>query len=403
VTATVSTGAGLPGDPTEGLPEDELPDDAAELPQAFAFGPEHDELRATVRRFLADRSPEAEVRRLMETDAGYDPAVWQQLAHLGLTGLLVPERHGGAGAGCVELQIVCEEMGRALLCAPYLSSAVLATSALRYAGDEAARARYLPGLADGSVIGTLAVTEESGSWRAEDAATRAESDGAGGFTLTGEKLFVLDGAVADLLLVLASTDSGPGLFAVAADALGLAREPMATLDVTRKQARITLQGTPGTPISSIEDAAAGLAAALDVAAAALAAEQAGGARRVLEMAVEYAGVREQFGRPIGSYQAIKHKCADMLLEVESATSAAYAAGWAVDARSPEVGVLASLAKAYCSEAYYRCAAENIQVHGGIGFTWEHPAHLYFKRATSTQILLGSPTYHRELLATRLGI
>ena len=403
--------------------------DADELPQAFAFGPEHDELRATVRRFLTDRSPEAEVRRLMETEPGYDPAVWRQLAHLGLTGLLVPERHGGAGSGCVELQIVCEEMGRALLCAPFLSSAVLATSAVLHVGDEAAHARYLPGLADGSVIGTLAVTEESGSWRAEDTATRAESDGAGGHTLTGEKLFVLDGAVADLLLVLAATDAGPGLFAVRAGAggalgaggaagagdaagdaagpgrgaAGLVREPMATLDATRKQARITFDGTPATLVGPIGDTAAGLAAALDVAAAALAAEQAGGARRVLEMAVEYAKVREQFGRPIGSYQAIKHKCADMLLEVESATSAAYAAGWAVDARSAEVGVLASLAKAYCSEAYYRCAAENIQVHGGIGFTWEHPAHLYFKRATSTQVLLGSPTYHRELLATRLGI
>jgi len=392
VTATAS--AGTDAGPTE---------DAAELPQAFAFGPEHDELRATVRRFLSDRSPEAEVRRLMETDDGYDPAVWRQLAHLGLTGLLVPEHHGGAGSGCVELQIVCEEMGRALLCAPFLSSAVLATSALVHAGDEATQARYLPGLADGSVIGTLAVTEESGSWRAEDTATRAEADGAGGFTLTGEKLFVLDGAVADLLLVLARTDAGPGLFAVVAGAPGLAREPMATLDATRKQARITLAATPAVPVARGEDVAATLETALDVAAAALAAEQAGGARRVLEMAVEYAKVREQFGRPIGSYQAIKHKCADMLLEVESATSAAYAAGWAVDARSPEVGVLASLAKAYCSEAYYRCAAENIQVHGGIGFTWEHPAHLYFKRATSTQVLLGSPTYHRELLATRLGI
>ena len=391
MTATAS--AGTDAGPAE---------DAAELPQAFAFGPEHDELRATVRRFLSDRSPEAEVRRLMETESGYDPAVWQQLAHLGLTGLLVPEHHGGAGSGCVELQIVCEEMGRALLCAPFLSSAVLATSALVHAGDEATQARYLPGLADGSVIGTLAVTEESGSWRAEDTATRAEADGTGGFILTGEKLFVLDGAVADLLLVLARTDAGPGLFAVAAGAPGLAREPMATLDATRKQARITLAATPAVPVARGEDAAA-LETALDVAAAALAAEQAGGARRVLEMAVEYAKVREQFGRPIGSYQAIKHKCADMLLEVESATSAAYAAGWAVDARSPEVGVLASLAKAYCSEAYYRCAAENIQVHGGIGFTWEHPAHLYFKRATSTQVLLGSPTYHRELLATRLGI
>ncbi|HEV7789283.1 MAG TPA: acyl-CoA dehydrogenase family protein [Pseudonocardia sp.] len=372
----------------------------------FAFGPERDELRATVRRFLADRSPESEVRRLMETEDGYDPAVWRLMAtQLGLQGLVVPERYGGAGSGCVELQIACEEMGRALLCAPFLSSAVLATSVLLFAGDAAAAQRYLPGLADGSTIGTLAVTEESGSWAADDVRTVATPGGPAdaGYRLAGEKLYVLDGTVADLLLVVATTGRGPGLFAVAPDAPGLTRTAMATLDATRKQARLVLDGTPATLVGEDGGAAGPLAAALDVGAAALAAEQAGGARRVLEMAVEYAKVREQFGRPIGSYQAIKHKCADMLLEVESSTSAAYAAGWAIDGESAEIGVLASLAKAYCSEAYHHCAAENIQIHGGIGFTWEHPAHLYFKRATSTEVLLGSPRYHRELLTQRLGI
>jgi alkylation response protein AidB-like acyl-CoA dehydrogenase len=366
----------------------------------FAFSAEHEELRASVRRFLADRSPEAEVRRLMETPEGYDPAVWAVMAEqLGLQGLAVPERFGGSGYGCVELQIVCEEMGRALLCAPFLSSAVLATSVLLHSGDDTACERYLPGLADGSVIGTLAVTEESGSWQAEDVTTTTASAN----RLTGEKLYVLDGTIADVLLVVARAERGPSLFAVTSDAPGLRREPMTPLDATRKQARIRFDNTPATPIGDPGEAAAPLEAALDVAAVALAAEQTGGARRVLEMAVEYAKVREQFGRPIGSYQAIKHKCADMLLEVESSTSAAYAAGWAVDERSDEAGVLASLAKAYCSEAYYHCAAENIQIHGGIGFTWEHPAHLYFKRAKSTEILFGSPRHHRELLARRLGI
>jgi alkylation response protein AidB-like acyl-CoA dehydrogenase len=380
-----------------------VPAETAELTEMFAFGPERDELRATVRRFLADRSPQSEVRRLMETEDGYDPAVWRLMAtQLGLQGLIVPEQYGGAGSGCVELQIACEEMGRALLCAPFLSSAVLATSMLLFAGDAAAAQRYLPGLADGSMIGTLAMTEESGSWVAGDVRTVATPAGSG-YRLAGEKLYVLDGTVADLLLVVASTERGPGLFAVAPDAPGLTRTAMATLDATRKQARLVLDDTPATLVGEDGGAAGPLAAALDVGAAALAAEQAGGARRVLEMAVEYAKVREQFGRPIGSYQAIKHKCADMLLEVESSTSAAYAAGWAIDGESAEIGVLASLAKAYCSEAYYHCAAENIQVHGGIGFTWEHPAHLYFKRATSTEILLGSPRYHRELLTRRLGI
>ena len=375
----------------------------AERTGTFAFTPEHDDLRAMVRAFLADRSPEAEVRRLMETPEGYDPAVWSVMAQqLGLQGLFVPERFGGVGAGFVELQIVCEEMGRALLCAPFLSSAVLATAALLTSDDAAACERYLPGMADGSTIATLAVTEAgrsgyAGSWVADDVTVQAVPDG-DGYRLTGEKVFVLDAVVADLVLVVARTEAGPGLFATTSGE----RIAMTTLDATRKQGRITFDGTPASLVGADGGAAAPLAVALDIGAAALAAEQAGGARRALEMAVEYAKVREQFGRPIGSYQAIKHKCADMLLEVESSTSAAYAAGWAIDDGSDEIGVLASLAKAYCSEAYHHCAAENIQVHGGIGFTWEHPAHLYFKRATSTEILLGSPRHHRELLAQRLG-
>jgi alkylation response protein AidB-like acyl-CoA dehydrogenase len=369
----------------------------------FVFSREQDELRAMVRKFLAERSPEAEVRRLMETEQGYDPAVWSVMAEqLGLQGLVLPEKVGGAGSGFVDLQIVLEEMGRSLLCAPFLSTVVLGAQALISSGDEAAGAQYLPGIADGSTIAALAVTEASGSWAAQDVTTSAEA-GADGYRLTGEKLFVLDGHVADLLLVVARTAAGPSLFAVDAAANGLTREPLTTLDATRKQSRLVFDATPARLVGEDGAAAAPLARTLDRAAAALAAEQAGGARRVLEMSVEYAKVREQFGRPIGSFQAIKHKCADMLLEVESATSAAFAVGWAIDGDTDEVGVLASLAKAYCSEAYYHCAAENIQVHGGIGFTWEHPAHLYFKRAKSSEILFGSPRHHRALLADRLGI
>jgi alkylation response protein AidB-like acyl-CoA dehydrogenase len=366
----------------------------------FVFSSERDALRDSVRRFLSERSPEAEVRRLMETDEGYDPAVWSLMARqIGLQGLALPEKYGGSGAGFVDLQIVLEEMGRALLCAPFLSSVVLAANALLTAEDEAACAEYLPGIAEGTTIATLAVTEAGGSWRAEDVTVRADGE----YRLTGEKVFVLDGHVADLLLVVARTAAGPSLFAVDAHGGGVTREPMRTLHATRKQSRLVLDAAPARLVGADGGAAAPLAATMDLAAAALAAEQAGGARRVLEMAVEYAKVREQFGRPIGSFQAIKHKCADMLLEVESSTSAAYAVGWAIDAGSAEVPVLAGLAKAYCSEAYTHCAGENIQVHGGIGFTWEHPAHLYFKRAKSTEILFGSPRHHRALLADRLGI
>ncbi len=369
----------------------------------FAFTAEHDALRTTVRRFLTERSPETEVRRLMETEEGHDPAVWTLMARqIGLQGLALPEKYGGSGAGFVDLQIVLEEMGRALLCAPYLSTVVLAANALLNSGDEAACAEYLPGIAEGTTVAALAVTETSGSWKAEDVTVTADTVEPG-FRLTGEKLFVPDGHVANLLLVVARTATGPSLFAVDAAAPGLTREAMGTLDATRKQSRLTFDGVPARLVGEDGKAAAPLAATMDLAAAALAAEQAGGARRVLEMAVEYAKVREQFGRPIGSFQAIKHKCADMLLEVESSTSAAYAVGWAIEAGSDEVGVLACLAKAYCSEAYTHCTAENIQIHGGIGFTWEHPAHLYFKRAKSTEMLFGTPRQHRALLADRLGI
>jgi alkylation response protein AidB-like acyl-CoA dehydrogenase len=365
------------------------------------LGAEHEELRATVRRFLERRSPEPEVRRLMETTAGYDPAVWSQMAgQLGLQGLLIPERFGGAGYGYLELVIALEEMGRALLCAPYLSSAVMAASLLLASGDEAAGKDYLPGIADGSLIATVALAEADGRW--DKAGVTLQATGSGGsWTLTGEKLFVLDGAIADVVLVAARTRGGVSVLAVEKGAAGLQASLMATMDQTRKQSRLAFAATPARLVGREGEGWPAISAMLDLTAIALAAEQAGGARKVLEMAVEYARTRVQFGRPIGSFQAIKHKCADMLLDVESARSAAYYAGWAAATESDELPVLASLAKSCCSEAYSRAAAENIQVHGGIGFTWEHPAHLYFKRAKSSELLFGDPAYHRELLAQRI--
>ncbi len=216
-------------------------------------------------------------------------------------------------------------------------------------------------------------------------------------------MFVIDGHVANLIVVAARTPKGVSLFAVQGDAAGLTRTPLPTMDQTRKQARLEFSGTPAVLIGADGGAEAGLAKTLDLAAVALAAEQVGGAQRVLDASVDYAKTRIQFGRPIGSFQAIKHKCADMLLEVESAKSAAYYAAWAAAEDSDELPVVASLAKSYCSEAYFHSAAENIQIHGGIGFTWEHPAHLYFKRAKSSELFLGDPSYHRELLAQRIGI
>jgi alkylation response protein AidB-like acyl-CoA dehydrogenase len=369
----------------------------------FAFSEEQEELRKAVRRFLQEKSPESEVRRLMETTEGYDPAVWSQMAEqLGLQSLTIPEQYGGSGFSYVELVVVLEEMGAALLCAPYFSSVALAANAVMTSGDTSAMEYLLPGIASGETKGTLAITEDNGRWDfggIELAATGSGKE----WTLTGHKSFVIDGHVADLLVVAARTPAGVSLFGVKGDAEGLTRTPLPTMDQTRKQARLEFASTPAWLIGTDGGAEAGLSKTLDLAAVALAAEQVGGAQRCLDSSVEYAKTRIQFGRPIGSFQAIKHKCADMLLEVESAKSAAYYAGWAAAEDSDELPVVASLAKSYCSEAYFHAAAENIQIHGGIGFTWEHDAHLYFKRAKSSELLLGDPSYHRELLAQRIGI
>jgi alkylation response protein AidB-like acyl-CoA dehydrogenase len=369
----------------------------------FAFTEEQEELRSAVRRFLQEKSPETEVRRLMETEDGYDPAVWSQMAdQLGLQSLIIPEEYGGSGFGYVELIVVLEEMGNVLLCAPFFSTVALATNALLTSGDEQAKKDLLPGLASGQTIGTLAITEDNGRWDFDGIALSARESG-GTWTLDGHKSFVLDGHTANLILVVGRTPAGLSLFAVDADAPGLTRTPLPTMDQTRKQARLVFESTPARLIGTEGTAAEGLTKTLDLAAVALAAEQVGGAQHCLDSSVEYAKNRIQFGRPIGSFQAIKHKCADMLLEVESAKSAAYYAGWAAAEDSDELPVVASLAKSYCSEAYFHAAAENIQIHGGIGFTWEHDAHLYFKRAKSSELLFGDPAYHRELLAQRIGI
>ncbi len=369
----------------------------------FAFSEEQEELRSSVRRFLEDKSPMTEVRRLMETPEGYDPAVWKQMGEqLGLQAIAIPEEYGGVGFGYVELTVIFEEMGAALLCAPYFATIALAANALLSCGDESAKKDLLPGIASGETIATLALTEDTGRWDL-DAITLAATGKGGQWKLDGHKMFVIDGQTADLILVAARTSKGVSLFAVESGGAGITRTPLATMDQTRKQARIEFAGTPGRLLGDEGGAAPALSRTLDLAAVALAAEQVGGAQRCLDMAVDYAKTRIQFGRPIGSFQAIKHKCADMLLEVESAKSAAYYAGWAAAEDSEELPVVASLAKSYCSEAYFHAAAENIQIHGGIGFTWEHDAHLYFKRAKSSELLLGDPSYHRELLAQRIGI
>ena len=369
----------------------------------FAFTEEQEELRSTIRSFMENKSDEAAVREQMETDAGYDADVWKQMGEqMGLQGLHIPEEYGGSGFGYVELGIVLEEMGRSLLCAPFFSTVVLAANTLIHSGDDAAKQAHLPGIASGETIATVAFTEPSGKW--DEAGITMEASASGdGHTLSGTKSFVIDGHTANLIIVAARTDAGVSLFAVDGDASGLTKTALSTMDQTRKQAKLDFDNTPATLIGTDGGGWDVLETVLDLAAVGLAAEQVGGAQFVLEMAVQYAKDRVQFGRPIGSFQAIKHKCADMLLEVESAKSAAYYGLWCASEMNDELPSVASLAKAYCSEAYFHATAENIQIHGGIGFTWEHPAHLYFKRAKSSELLFGDPTYHREQLAQRIGI
>lgn len=370
--------------------------------EGFVLTDDQRELRRTVRSFFELKSEEAEVRRVMQTPEGYDAAVWRQMAEqLGLHGLAIPQEFGGTGFGFVELGVVLEEAGRALLPGPFFGSVVLAGNALMQCDDYDAKARYLPGIASGDTIATLALTEGSGRWDAESIQLRARRQGEA-WILNGTKMFVLDGHIADLVLVAARTDAGISLFAIRASD-GLTRRTLSTLDPTRRQARLDFSDASAELIGSDGAAWPVLSRALDMAAAGLAAEQVGGAQRCLDLAVEYAKTRRQFGRPIGSFQAIRHKCADLMLDVECARGAAQYALHVAANLAEELPTAASLAKAYCSETYVRAAAANIQIHGGIGFTWEHPAHLYFKRAESSGHLLGDAAYHRRLLADRIGI
>jgi len=367
---------------------------------------EQRELRESVRRFLTERAPLTKVRELMETADGTDPDVWRQAsAQLGLPGIAVPEEYGGAGFSFAEQAIVLEELGAALFTGPYLASAVLAATTLLASDDEEAKKDLLPGIAAGGTVATLAFTEDGGSWDPASIRLAATKTTKNGWRLDGHKSFVLDGHAADLILVVAATetDGRLSLFAITGTADGLTRRALPTLDQTRKLARLAFDHTPARLVGEPGAARAVLDHTLDLAAVALAAEQLGGAQRALDMAVAYAKVRQQFGRPIGSFQAIKHRCADLLLEVESLRSAVGYAAAAVAASSAELPVLAPLLKAYASEVYSHVAGENIQIHGGIGFTWEHDAHLYLKRAKASELFLGDAGYHRERLATRIGL
>ncbi len=373
----------------------------------YSFTSEQHQFREVVQRFMKDKSPATEVRRLMETDAGFDADVWKDLSgQLALAAIPIPERYGGAGFGFVELGIVMEEMGRTLLCAPYFSSVVLAANAILNAGTEQQKQQLLPDIASGKTRAALAMTEPNGRW--ESSGIELISEPAGDhFLLTGEKSFVVDGGTAELLIVVARLkgsdgDAGISFFTVHGDASGLNRRGLNAMDQTRKLTHLKFSGVEANLLGGAGDAGQALSKTLDQGAIALANEMIGGAQCLLDSSVAYSKLRMQFGRVIGSFQAIKHKCANMLIQLELAKSAAYVAAAAVETEGANVPALASMAKSAASDAYMLIAAEAIQIHGGIGFTWDQDTHLWFKRAKSSEVFLGDSTYHRELMMLRWG-
>lgn len=374
----------------------------------FSFSNEQEQFRTMLRRFLTEKSPTSEIRRLMATEQGWERDFWQKLnGDLGLSAVHIPEAYGGQGFGFVELAIVLEEMGHALLCGPYFSSVVLAANAILNAGTEGQKQALLPGIATGETVAALAFTEENGRWDSSGVALTATPSGMG-YRLSGVKTLVLDGHTADLIVVLArapgsSGDEGLTFFTVQGVADGLERRLLNSVDTTRKLAKLTFNSVAAEPLGESGAAAPAFARTLDQAAVCLANEMVGGADRLRQSALDYVKMRMQFGRPIASFQAIKHKCADMLVDVELAKSAAY---YAAEAAAEETGdwpAMASLAKAAASDAYMQVAKDTIQLHGGIGFTWDNDTHLWFKRAKSSEVFLGSPKYHRELLMQRWNV
>ncbi len=365
----------------------------------FEFTEEQRDLRALVRAFCADAWPETEVRRLMDTPDGFDPEVWRRLGgDLGILGLAVSEEYGGEGRGIVDLAIIADECGRVVACSPFLSTIALSATALLHSADDGPKRELLAGIIRGQKVIALAATDAAGHWQPTgESVTATEKSGA--WTLNGTQSHVIDGAAASDLLVLAQTPTGPALFLVDPAAQGVTRKPQTTLDQTRRMAIVTLLNVPGTVVGALGGAAEAVAHARDVAAVVLAAEAVGGSQSLLDISVEYAKARLQFGRPIGGFQGVKHRCANMLVAVEDARSTAYHAAWALDDDSiDDIRVAVDLATVVTADAYRQVAKDTVQVHGGIGFTWEHPTHLYYKRAASDAALLGGRAAASERLA-----
>jgi alkylation response protein AidB-like acyl-CoA dehydrogenase len=357
-------------------------------------------LKNTVRKFLAAECPPAEARKLMETPTAYDPALWQKMAEQGWTGIIFPEEYGGFGMGMVEMAAALEEMGRALLPGPYFSTVLMAGALLDAAGNASQKREYLGAICRGEARATVAFLEESASWGPEGVhlETRLSS---GGYSLNGVKLFVTDAAVADFLICVARLEGELALLLAPAKAAGLRVTDMPAIDLSRRLYQVTFDGVT-LPRESLlargDQAQAALGRARNIATVGLVAEMTGGMQRLLDLTVEYAKTRKQFGRPIGQFQAVQHMCADMLVYTESSRSAAYFAAYAIEVGIPEAPVAVSVAKAYASDAYREVGNRSIQVQGGMGFTWENDAHLYYRRAKASELMFGDAAFHRERIA-----
>ncbi|MCV7298604.1 acyl-CoA/acyl-ACP dehydrogenase [Mycobacterium barrassiae] len=361
----------------------------------YRFTEEQAQLRDAVRKFSAEHFAEDKIRTLMESDPPFDAKVWARLgAELGVLGLSVPEADGGVGGTLVDQAVAIEELGARLACGPLFGTVYVAIPALVAASSGPARDELLGDLIEGRRTAAVAVADQSGVFDPDAVSVTAEGD-----AVSGTVNQVVDGGIADVLLVAARGADGVALYAVDAAADGVERTPLATLDLTRSEVNIAFSKAPATLIAGPDETARVLEHALQVGAALLAVEQVGAAQHLLDLSVDYAKSRLQFGRPIGSFQAVKHRLADLLVDVEHARSTAYHAIWALTDGSDDAALATSIAQAVCSAAGSHVAADAIQVHGGIGFTWEHQAHLYFKRAATNAVLLGNAEQHRERVAT----
>ena len=354
-------------------------------------------LRDSARKFFSVECPISDVRRIMETPDAYDAALYQKLAGQGFTGIIFPEQYGGLGLGKVEMAVLLEEMGRAMLPGPYFSSAILAGSVINEAGDDHQKSKYLALIAYGSKRATLALVEAQGSWHPNSVQMPAH-----GTKLSGTKLFVTDAAAAETIVVVVRYHHDDlALFAVDSKAPGVTITPMPSMDLTRPVYSVQFDDADGELLAMGAHARSALHHGLNIAEVALAAELTGGMQRSMEIAVEYAKTRKQFGKPIGGYQAVQHQCADMYFFTEGSRSAAWYAAWAIDNKAPDAEKAVAIAKMYASDSGREVGNRTIQVHGGMGFTWENDCHLYYRRAKASEVMLGDASYHRDRIAAMI--